>query len=56
MLGEKLLHNHFKFGDPIISFDEIIDKIYNKEPRPSKETEMIFKGFFLADGASRLYK
>ena len=55
VIGEELLHNHFEFGEPQITFDEIIDKIYNIEPKTLKEKEMYVKGFFLGDGTSGIY-
>ena len=56
VLGEELLHNHFDFGEPCITFDEIIDKIYNTEALTLKEKEMFVKGFFLGDGSSGIYR
>ena len=46
ILGEELLHNHMNFGESKITFDEIINKIYNIEPSTLKEKEMFVKGFF----------
>ena len=45
-----------KFGEPLITFDEIISKIYNIEPDTLKEKEMFVKGFFMGDGISGIYK
>ena len=42
------------FREPQITFDEIIDKIYNIEPETLREKEMFIKGFFL-DGSSGIY-
>ena len=56
VLGEELLHNHFEFGAQLcVTFDEIIDKIYNTEAMSLKEKEMFVKGFFLGDGSSGVY-
>ena len=55
VLGEELLHNYFEFGEPCITFDEIIEKIYTIEPQTLKEKEMFVKGFFLGDGTSGIY-
>ena len=54
ILGEELLHNHMNFSESKITFDEIINKIYNIEPSTTKEKEMFVKGFFLGDGSSRV--
>ena len=43
------------FGESKITFDEIINKIYNIEPTTLKEKEMFVKGFFLGDGSSGIY-
>ena len=56
IIGEELLHNHMNFGESKITFDEIINKIYNIEPTTLKEKEMFVKGFFLGDGSSGIYK
>ena len=56
VLGEELLHSFMKFNEPQITFDEIIDKIYNTEPQFLKEKEMFIKGFVLGDGSSGIYK
>ena len=32
-IGEELLQNFVNFNEPQITFDEIIDKIYNTEPQ-----------------------
>ena len=45
----------FEFGEPYVTFDEIIDKIYNTEATILKEKEMFLKGFFLGDGTSGVY-
>ena len=37
VIGEELLHNFIEFCEPIKSFDEIIDKIYNIEPETLKK-------------------
>ena len=55
-IGEELLHNFMNFNKPQITFDEIINKIYNIEPETSREKEMIVKGFFLGDGSSGIYR
>ena len=55
-LGEELLHNFINLNEPQIFFDEIIDKIYKTEPETLKEKEVFFKGFFLGDGSSGIYK
>ena len=47
VMGEELLPNFTNFDEPQITFDEIIDKIYNIEPETLKEKEMFVKGFFL---------
>ena len=44
------------FGEPQITFDEIINKIYNIEPETLIEKKMFLKGFFLGDGSSGIYK
>ena len=53
--GEELLHNFMSFQEPQITFDEIINKIYNIEPQTLREIEMFVKGFFLGDGSSGIY-
>ena len=55
-IGEELLHNYMEFGESQITFDEIIDKINNIEPKALKEKEKFMKGFFLGDGSSGIYK
>ena len=45
-----------EFGEPLITFDEIINKIYNIEPQILREKEMFVKGFFMGDGSSGIYK
>ena len=55
ILGEELLHNYFELGEPYVTFDEIIDKIYNIEATTLKGKEMFVKGFFLGDGMSGVY-
>ena len=37
VLGEELLHNHLDFGEPKITFDENIDKIYKKNHECSEK-------------------
>ena len=54
-LGEELLHNYLEFGEPQITFEEIINKIYNIEPQTLSDKEMFVKGFFLGDGSSGIY-
>ena len=54
-IGKELLHNFLNFQEPQITFDEIINKIYNIEPETLREKEMFVKGFFLGDGSSRIY-
>ena len=54
-IGEELLHNCVEFGEPQITFDEIICKIYNIEPQTLREKEMFVKGFFLGDGSSGIH-
>ena len=44
------------FVESKITFDEIIDKIYEIEAVTLKEKEMFVKGFFLGDGSSGIYK
>ena len=44
------------FGQSQIIFDEIIDKIYNVEPKTLIEKEMFIKGFLLGDGSSGIYR
>ena len=56
VLGDELLHNFMNFHEPQITFDEIVDKIYNIEPETLREKEMFVKGFFLGDGSSGIYK
>ena len=56
VICEELLHNFMNFNEPEITFDEIIDKIYNIEPQTLREKEMFIKGFFLGDGSSGIYK
>ena len=46
VIGEELLHNFMNFSDPQITFDEIIDIIYNIEPEILKEKEMFVKASF----------
>ena len=55
-LDEEFFHNFTNFNEPQITFDEIIDKIYNTEPQTLKEKEMFVKGFFLGEGCSGIYK
>ena len=55
-IGEELLHNYMEFGESQITFDEIINKIYNIESETLIEKEMFVKGFFLGDGSSGKYK
>ena len=55
VIGEELLHNFMIFNEPQITFDEIIDKIYNVEPETLREKEMFVKGFFFGDGSSGIY-
>ena len=55
-IGEELLHNFMNFNEPQITFDEIINKIYNIEPDNLREKEMFVKGFFLGDGSSGNYR
>ena len=55
-MGEEFLHNYMEFGESQITFDEIIDKIYNIEPETLTEKEMFVKGFFLGDGSCGIYK
>ena len=55
-IGEELLHNYIEFGEPQITFDGTINKIYNNEPETLIEKEMFVKGFFLGDGSSGIYK
>ena len=43
-------------NEPQITFDEILDKIYNIEPQTLREKEMFIKGFFLGDGSSGTYR
>ena len=45
-IGEELLQNFMKFNEPEITYDEIINKIYNIEPETLREKEMFVKGFF----------
>ena len=54
--GEELLHTFMNFNKPQITFDEIIDKIYNIEPQGLREKEMFIKGSFLGDGHSEIYR
>ena len=54
-IGEELSHNYMEIGEPQITFDEIINKIYNIEPETLREKEMFVKGFFLGDGSSGIY-
>ena len=54
-IGEELLHDFMNVREPQITFDEIIDKIYNIEPETLIEKEMFVKGFFLGDGSSGIY-
>ena len=54
--GDELLHNFMNFNEPQITYDEIINKIYNIEPATLKEKEMFVKGFFLGDGSLGIYK
>ena len=56
IVGEELLHNYINFGESKITFDEIIDKIYNLEAETLKQKEMFVKGFSLGDGSSGIYK
>ena len=55
-IGEELLHNFMNFNEPQITYDEIINKIYNIEPETLIEKEMFVKGFFLGDGSSGIYR
>ena len=55
-LGEELLHSFMNFNESQITFDEIIDKIYDTEPQTLKGKEMFVNGFFLGDGSSGIYK
>ena len=55
-IGEELLHNFMNFQEPQITFDEIMDKIYNIEPETLREKEMFVEDFFLGDGSSGIYK
>ena len=55
-IGEELLHNFMNFNEPQITYDEIINKIYNIEPETLREKEMFVKGFFLGDGSSGIYR
>ena len=55
VIGEELLRNFMNFNEPQITFDEIIDKIYNIEPETLKEKEMFIKGFFMGVGTSGIY-
>ena len=43
VMGEDLLHNFIGFGEPKISIDETIDKVYNIEPGTFKETKCLTK-------------
>ena len=52
VVGKELLHNFMNFHESQITFDEIIDKIYNIEPETLREKEMFVKGFILGDGSS----
>ena len=54
-IGEELLHNFMNFQEPQITFNEIINKIYNIEPETLREKEMFVRGFFLGDGSSGIY-
>ena len=54
-IGKEFLHNFMNFQEPQITFDEIINKIYNIEPETLREKEMFVKGFFLGDGSSGIY-
>ena len=55
-IREELIHNYKEFGEPQITFDENINKIYNIEPETLRQKEMFVKGFFLGDGSSGIYK
>ena len=55
-IGEEFLHNYIDFGEPQITFDDIIDKIYNIEPQRLREKEMFVRGFFMGDGSSGICK
>ena len=54
-IGEELLHQRFFPRQTALSFDEIIDFIYNKEPNTLEEKEYFIKGFFMGDGSSGIY-
>ena len=55
-IGEELLQIFLIFNEPQITFDEIIDEIYNTEPQTLREKEMFIEGFFLGDGKSGFYR
>ena len=44
------------FNEPQITYDEMIDKIYNVEPETLKEAGMFVKGFSLGDGSIGIYR
>ena len=56
LLGEELLHNHIDFGESKTTFDEIYDKIYNREAETLEDQKMFIKGSFLRDGSSQSFK
>ena len=55
-IGEELLHNYMEFGEPLVTFDEINNKIYIIEPQTLKKKELFVKSFLLGHGSSGIYK
>ena len=53
---DEKMHIFMIFQEPRITFDEIIDKIYNIEPESLRQKQMFVEGFFLGDGSSGIYK
>ena len=43
-------------NEPQVTFDEIINKIYNIEPETLREKGMFVKGFFLGDDSFGIYR
>jgi hypothetical protein len=54
-IGDELLHSRFYPRTSKLTFDEILDCIYNKEPQSLEEKEYFIKGFFMGDGSSGIY-
>ena len=45
-IGKEVLHNFMNFQEPQITFDEIINKIYNIEPETLRGKKCLLKVFF----------